>query len=208
MQTNTTAVQLPFEGLVIAPDETVIGGLEVVVPDKGTMLLILTERNIHVVPLTFFGVSTVRSVPLASVVGAYKPPMMAGVMLKCEYGGLGLSLVPRSNPRNVAPIISFLNMAFRVFCAKELTAVGDKWEMKSTSLGDDAKQEMLEQIKTLKQDFIAKYTNPDFVHSLNRRKARMRMLWGCLCLPFVLVGAIYLTIVIVYWIKKGVSILP
>ncbi len=135
METEKVAVQLPFKGLVLSPDESPIAGIETI--GQVRVMLLFTDKNMHCIPMPTLkflfnafnatGDVPVVAYPLSSLTGASGTAM--GFKLKFE--GDRTIHVTLSN---LAPLLAILNACLAVIHGKELAQV-EKKKWGNTSAG-------------------------------------------------------------------------
>jgi hypothetical protein len=174
-------VQLPFKGLVLAPDESIVGGIEVPIllsgqVSAGDRILILTDKNMHCVPLPRFKISfdamnanTIESWPLTSLGGASK--ISEGLIIMAV-DGRNIDVIVR----DITPVIALLNTALSLYHGKKLVAVEkNTWIVQPIILGEDTKHQLLAKVDTMKKELLDKYTQPEVALQLNALQTRTNM---------------------------------
>jgi hypothetical protein len=172
------ATQLPFKSLALAPGESIIGGIEVrtIQQFNPTVLLVVTDRNIHCVPLPrvklgFEGMAgdDCRSLPLSAITGAAKSRITGFSLKSAKFFPVNWLLPDALRPE----LISLFNIALGLSEGKELVEAGkDKWEIQRIALSEDSRQHLLSRSAALQQQLFEKYTTPEAVEQLRSRQAR------------------------------------
>lgn len=171
--------QLPFKGLVLAPDETIVSGFELPNnPDGmgGRSVLVFTEKRMLCCPtprtkLGFMALSddAVLEFHLSHVVGATK--RLGRYYLLFLNGEKIMMLL-----QDLEPLLKVLNPVLGIYCGKEVRAKDHaNWEVSSLSTTPAVSEAMLAQLEASRTEFIQKHNSPEAVRKLQATETRARI---------------------------------